>query len=32
MTWLRTIDPITVVAMAIGFLLGASLILVAIQQ
>jgi hypothetical protein len=32
MTWLRTIDPITVVAMAVGFLLGASLILVAIQQ
>jgi|HubBroStandDraft_2_1064218.scaffolds.fasta_scaffold350421_1 hypothetical protein len=32
MTWLRTIDPITLVAMAVGFLMGASLILVVIQQ
>jgi hypothetical protein len=32
MAWLRTIDPITVVAMTVGLLMGASLILVVIQQ
>ena len=32
MSWLQTIHPVTVVAMAVGFLLGASLMLAVIQQ
>jgi hypothetical protein len=32
MSWLQTIHPVTAAAMAIGFLLGVSLMLVMIQQ